>query len=335
MRRAAVAVPAERVQCSFDWRRVTMHHHHQEARSAEQLAIGLGWFSIALGVAELAAPHSLARLIGLPATDRNLSVLRAYGAREVGTGVAILAQPRQAAWLWSRVGGDLLDLASLGAGARLPGADNRRLAAAAGAVAGVTALDVYCANRLNQAADAGLDRPEPFHSERVITINRPVEQVYAYWRNFENFPRFMRNLSSVEVVDSGRSRWRATGPAGIPVEWEAQVVDDVENELIAWRSVEGSAVENRGTVQFRRAPGARGTEVRVRLEYMLPAGALGRSVAWLFGKDPDQQVHEDLRRFKQIMETGEVPLSDGPGLWRAAQPAADPEQIRTRAGVQR
>lgn len=312
-----------------------MHHHHQEARTAERVAIGLGWFSIGLGVAELTAPHGLARLIGLPPESRTTSLLRTYGAREVGTGLAILAQPRQSAWLWSRVGGDLLDLASLGAGARVRGADGARLAAAAGAVAGVTALDVLCAMRLDRAADAGFDRAEPFHSERVTTINRPIEQVYAYWRNVENFPRFMRNLSSVEVLDSRRSRWRASGPAGVAVEWEAEIVDDVENELIAWRSVEGAVVENRGTVHFRRAPGARGTEVRVRLEYTLPAGALGRSVAWLFGKDPDQQVHEDLRRFKQILETGEVPLSDGPGLWRPAQPASDPERVRSAAGVQR
>jgi uncharacterized membrane protein len=312
-----------------------MHHHYQEARTAEQIAVGLGWFSIALGVAELTAPHSLARLIGLPPEERTVGMLRAYGAREIGTGLAILAQPREATWVWSRVGGDLLDLVSLGAGARLEGADGRRVAAAAGAVAGVTALDAYCATQLNRAAEAGLDHPEPVHSERVTTINRPIEQVYAYWRNFENFPRFMRNLASVEVLEGDRSRWRAYGPAGVPVEWEAQVVDDVENELIAWRSVEGAVVENRGTVHFRRAPGARGTEVRVRMEYTLPAGALGRSVAWLFGKDPDQQIHEDLRRFKQIMETGEVPLSDGPALWRAAQPAADPEQIKKRAGVQR
>jgi uncharacterized membrane protein len=312
-----------------------MHHHHQEARAAEQLAVGLGWFSIALGVAELAAPYRVARLIGLPPHERNLSVLRAYGAREIGTGMAILAQPRQPTWVWSRVGGDVLDLASLGVGARMDGADGKRLAAAAGAVAGATLLDALCATRLSRAAEAGFSRTEPVRSERVITVNRPVEQVYTYWRNFENFPRFMRNLSSVEVREGGRSRWRAVGPAGVPVVWDAQIVDDVENELIAWRSVEGSTVENRGTVHFRRAPGARGTEVRVRLEYMLPAGALGRSVAWLFGKDPDQQVHEDLRRFKQILETGEVPLSDGPGLRRAAQPAADPARIKTLAGVQR
>jgi uncharacterized membrane protein len=117
------------------------------------------------------------------------------------------------------------------------------------------------------------------------------------------------------------------------VEWEAETVRDVENEWIGWRSLEGSDVEHSGSVRFDRAPGARGTEVRVQLQYAPPAGALGRRIAWLFGEEPDQQVHEDLHRFKQLMETGEIPLSDGPGLWRAAQPAADPAHVRSLAGV--
>jgi uncharacterized membrane protein len=169
--------------------------------------------------------------------------------------------------------------------------------------------------------------------ERVTTVSRPIEEVYRFWKNFENFPRFMRHIDSVEVMGENRSRWRATAPAGMRVEWVAETVRDVENEWIAWRSIEGSDVENSGSVRFDRAPGARGTEVRVQLQYAPPAGRLGRSIAWLFGEEPDQQVHEDLHRFKQLMETGEVPLSDGPGLWRAAQPAADPEQVRSIAGV--
>jgi uncharacterized membrane protein len=119
------------------------------------------------------------------------------------------------------------------------------------------------------------------------------------------------------------------------IEWDAETIRDDENEWIAWRSLEGSDVQNSGSVRFTPAPGARGTEVRVQLQYSPPGGALGRSVAWLFGEDPDQQVHEDLHRFKQLMETGEIPLSEGPGLWRAAQPPADPEEVRRLAGVRR
>ncbi len=119
------------------------------------------------------------------------------------------------------------------------------------------------------------------------------------------------------------------------MQWEAEILQEVENEWIAWRSVAGSDVQNSGSVRFRRAPGARGTELRVQLEYVPPAGALGRGVAWLFGDEPEQQIREDLHRFKQLMETGEVTLSDGPGMWRAARPAASPDQIRAYAGVQR
>ena len=170
--------------------------------------------------------------------------------------------------------------------------------------------------------------------ERVATINKPVHEVYEFWRQFQNFPRFMRHLESVEVLGERRSRWRAKAPAGRTVEWEAEMVEDREDEWIAWRSLPGSQVENSGSVRFSPAPGARGTEVRVQLQYSPPAGRLGQGIAWLFGEAPEQQIHDDLHRFKQLMETGEIPLSDGPSLWRPAQPARDPQEIRNLAGVQ-
>ena len=169
--------------------------------------------------------------------------------------------------------------------------------------------------------------------ERVTTVNKPLHEVYQFWRRFENFPRFMRHLESVEKLDDRRSRWRATAPAGQTVEWEAELIEDRPDEWIAWRSIAGSQIENSGSVRFAPAPGARGTEVRVQLQYSPPAGALGRGIAWLFGHEPDQQIHHDLRRFKQLMETGEIPLSDGPALWRAAQPVEDPARLRKLAGV--
>ena len=171
--------------------------------------------------------------------------------------------------------------------------------------------------------------------ERVTTINRPIEEVFAFWKNFENFPKFMRHLENVHMTGPRRSHWHAKAPAGMTVAWEAETLEERENEWIAWRSVEGSQIRNSGSVRFQRAPGARGTEVRVQLQYAPPAGRLGRAIAWMFGEEPDQQIHEDLHRFKQLMETGEIPLSDGPGLWRAAQPAGDPDTIRSLAGVSR
>jgi uncharacterized membrane protein len=318
-----------------------MTHYNERRCSGERLAVGLGWFSIGLGLAELAAPRTMARLIGLHDEDARAATLQAFGAREVGNGIAILAQPARAAWLWSRVGGDALDLSFLAGHLTAEESDKRRLAAAIAAVLGVTALDVIAARQLGRAtADAEGSRAARrrrnavVRVEQVVTINRPIEQVYQFWRNFENLPRFMRHLESVEKLGEGRSRWRAKAPAGRTVTWEAETLQDRENEWIAWRSLEGGDVENSGSVRFARAPGARGTELRVQLQYRPPAGAFGRTIARLFGEEPEQQIQDDLRRFKQLMETGEIPMSEGPGLWRAAQPAAEPGQLRALAGVQ-
>jgi uncharacterized membrane protein len=304
-------------------------------QATERLVIGLGWFSIGLGLAEVAAPASVARLIGIRPDSRTRTTLRALGAREIGHGIAILAQPASATRVWSRVAGDVLDLGYLGSAYADEHTNRGRLTAAVASVLGVAALDVLCAQRLGaNGASPGAGQPRRIHVQKTLTINKPIEQVYQFWRDFEKFPRFMGHLESVEVTGDRRSHWRARGPAGLRFSWDAEIVEDRPDELISWRSLPGGGVQNSGTVSFRRAPGARGTEVRVALEYQPPAGELGRSIAWLFGEEPEQQVHDDLRRFKQLMETGEIPLSDGPGLWRAAQPPTRPEDLRSRAGVQ-
>lgn len=308
-----------------------MQHNSSEDSAAQQLAIGLGLFSVALGVTELFAPRRLARAIGMP--DASEATIRAFGAREVGNGLAILAQPDRATWLWSRVGGDALDASYLASGLNADTTDRGRLMTAIAAVLGVTALDVRAARQLTAQAN-GAPRSTVVRVQRTTTINRSVDEVYRFWKDFENFPRFMRHLVSVESLGNRRSRWRATGPAGITVQWDADVIEDVEGQRISWRSVEDSQIENSGSVQFAPAPGARGTEVRVQLEYRPPAGRLGQGLAWLFGEEPEQQVHQDLHRFKQLMETGEIPLSDGYGLWRPARPAGDPQQVKSLAGVQ-
>ncbi len=307
-----------------------MEHEYRPRGSAEQLARGLGWFSVGLGLAELLAPRAVGRVIGMP--NVSPAVLQAFGARELGAGIAILMEPDRATWLWSKVGGDLVDLSCLASGLN-HGNDTRRVGAALTTVAGLTALDLLCAQQLR--GRSGTRRPAreaAVRVERVITINRPVHEVYQFWRQFENFPRFMRHLESVEKLDGRRSRWRAKAPAGMTVSWEAEIIEDREDESIVWRSLPGSTIQNSGSVRFSPAPGARGTEIRVQLQYSPPAGTLGRNIAWMFGEEPESQIHDDLRRFKQILETGEVPLSDGPSLWRAAQPA-DPEKVRSLAGV--
>jgi uncharacterized membrane protein len=311
-----------------------MQHDNDQRRKAEQLAVGLGWFSVGLGLAELLAPRSVARAIGMP--DASGAVLQTLGAGKIANGVAILAQPDNPAWLWSRVGGGGIDLAYLSSGLLDDRVDTGTRGIAMAAVLGVAALDAICARQLSgvpagerdHVGDDGVVR-----IERVTTINKPVHEVYQFWRRFENFPRFMRHLESVEKLDERRSRWRATAPAGQTVEWEAELLEDRPDEWIAWKSVPGSQIHNSGSVRFSPAPGARGTEVRVQLQYSPPAGSLGRGIAWLFGQEPDQQIHYDLHRFKQLMETGEIPLSDGPALWRAAQPVEDPATLRKLAGV--
>jgi uncharacterized membrane protein len=139
--------------------------------------------------------------------------------------------------------------------------------------------------------------------ERIV-LNRARSEVYRFWRNLENLPRFMDHLESVTVVDEERSHWVAKGPAGARVEWEAVIHNEVPNEVIAWRSLEGSEVDNAGSVYF--SPTENGdTEVRVVLRYDPPAGKAGAAVAWLLGEDPSRQVAEDLRRLKQVVEAAE------------------------------
>ncbi|MCP9494051.1 MAG: DUF2892 domain-containing protein [Pyrinomonadaceae bacterium MAG19_C2-C3] len=147
--------------------------------------------------------------------------------------------------------------------------------------------------------------------EKSITINKPASELYKYWRNFENLPRFMDHLESVTVSGEKNSHWVAKAPAGTTVEWDAEIINEKENELIAWRSLEGADVDNAGSVRFEEATGGRGTVVKVSIEYNPPGGIVGATIAKLFGEEPNQQVQEDLRRFKQVMETGARSTTEG------------------------
>ena len=159
---------------------------------------------------------------------------------------------------------------------------------------------------------ASVARGEGIKVERSIVVNRPREEVYRFWRQLENLPRFMDHLESVTVIDENRSHWVAKAPAGTKVEWDASIHNEIENELLAWRSLPGADVDNAGSVHF--APAEGGTEVRVVLSYDPPAGKVGAAVAKLLGEEPSHQVEEDLRRFKQVMEAPET-------TGRARQPA--------------
>lgn len=171
---------------------------------------------------------------------------------------------------------------------------------------------IYQVMDINRAGPHG---KEGIQVERSLTINRPRAEVYAFWRDLENLPRFMEHLESVHVVGekdhSTRSHWVARGPLNVPVEWQAEIFEDRQNELISWRSLPGSVVENSGTVIFSDAPQGRGTEVKVLIKYKPPAGSASAAFARLFGKEPGQQIREDLRHFKMILETGEVASTMG------------------------
>ena len=147
--------------------------------------------------------------------------------------------------------------------------------------------------------------------EESVTINRPIEELYRFWRNLENLPQFMPHLVSVERVTDTLSRWRARGPGGRVVEWNAEIINEVPNKVIGWRSIEGSDVVSAGSVNFEDAGPGRGTHVRVRMQYSPPGGRVGAAVARLLGRDAATEIREDLQRFKQLVETGEVPTTHG------------------------
>jgi uncharacterized membrane protein len=148
--------------------------------------------------------------------------------------------------------------------------------------------------------------------EKTVTIsNKSPEELYQFWRNFENLPHFMKHLKHVSVINNTRSHWIASAPMGGSVEWDAEIINDQENRLIAWASVEGADIDNSGFVRFQRAPEGRGTEVKVVIEYNPPGGVVGDAIAKLFGEEPQQQIGDELRRFKMLMEAGEMATTEG------------------------
>ena len=282
----------------------------EDTADATGLIRALGWFGVTLGVAELAVPRLLASAIGVDRDGPAPAILRAMGVREIASSSAVLVRPDHPAPRWARVIGDAIDLGLLGLALGSPGTGKRRLALALGMVAGVTALDVIAARRRGHAR-----HPRPVIA--AATINRSPMEVYEFYRRLEQLPRFMDYLVSVEQHADRRSTWTARLPIGGTVQWEAELVEDRPGEALSWRSVEGSQLQTRGRVTFTRAPGRDTTEVRVEMQL----GVFGRSpsleLARLFARP---QVKGDLRRLKQVLETGEVLRSDA-SVHRLPHPA--------------
>lgn len=147
--------------------------------------------------------------------------------------------------------------------------------------------------------------------EKTVTIDKSPAELYEYWHNFENLPTFMKHLQSVQIIDEKRSHWVTKAPLGTAVEWDAEIVKDEPNHLIAWASVAESDVKNSGFVRFQPATGGRGTMVKVVIEYEPVGGAIASAIAKLFGEEPEQQIGDELNRFKQLMETGEIATTKG------------------------
>jgi len=222
-------------------------------------------------------------------SGRNISEIERWLSVAAGTGLALygISRRRRSGWMLTALGGMLIERGAtghcrtyelLGVNTAGTGEDTRR---ALGGHAGA-------------------------HVEESITINRPIEELYRFWRNLENLPQFMHHLESVERVTDSLSRWRARGPGGKLVEWNAEIINEVPNKVIGWRSIEGSDVVSAGSVNFEDAGPGRGTHVRVRMQYSPPGGRVGAAVARLMGRDAASDIREDLRRFKQLVETGEV-----------------------------
>lgn len=299
------------------------------------LVKALAGASFGLGLAELAAPGTVAAVAGVDDTRVSRRIIRALGARECGHGAALLGGSDKL--VWTRVAGDVLDVALLGAGvaARAPGR-RRRGAISALVLGGMGAVDVYAALRTTRNGGGRHANSARHRTLRAaVTVRRPVEDVYAFWRDLENLPSFMHHLQSVSAGADGRTHWVANAPVGQPVQWDAQITEDQPTKRIAWQSLPGSSIQNGGSVEFTPAATGDGTEVRVQIGYQIPGGALGKAAAALFGESPEQQVNDDLRRFKQILETGQVTRSDGSpeGTVAGRQMHQRPAQPQTSEGA--
>jgi uncharacterized membrane protein len=167
------------------------------------------------------------------------------------------------------------------------------------------------------ATRAALGGKRGVHVREAVRLEKPIDEVYRFWRDLENLSRFMNYLEKVTDLGSGRSRWVAKGPAGTRVEWEAEIINEVENRLIAWQSLPGGDVITAGSVNFDTVRNGRSTQVSVHFQYEPPAGRAGSLIAMAFGREPSQTVREDLRRLKQLLEAGEFPHAIAKNLGRS------------------
>jgi uncharacterized membrane protein len=277
----------------------------------DRLVRALGCTSAVAGARLVLAPKAAVEVLGVGDAPGHRTAAQLVGVRNLGAAAGLLVQSGPA-WLWARVGGDMMDMALLGFGASRSGlvhknADRRRATRAAVvaiAIAGITGIDLF----------AAITRSRPTTTLRLtssVTVAVPAVQAYELWRLLEGLPTFLAHVDEVRATGPETSHWRASAPFGAAVEWDAKIVDDVPGELLAWQSLAGGAVSNAGDVRFLRAPGGRGTEIHVTLHYRISGARAAAALARYFGEHPAQLLDDELRRFKQVAETGEVVRSEG------------------------
>lgn len=293
-----------------------------QAESQTRSLARVGVASAGVGLAQLVATK-VAAARARADSSRASTLLTAVGARALGHSVAELVRPSRSTWT-TRVR-NAVGVATLRRALEHRSGERRRrrrTAVAAGAV-GLGAVGAVTAARSRSQRDG--ERPGPQEVTASVTVNKGPDEVYAFWRDFTQLPHFMHHLQSVTANNDGSWHWVANAPVKRSVAWDADVTVDEPGQRISWKSRPGADVDNSGTVHFAAAPGDRGTEVRVSLQYGMPAGKVGAIVARLLGEQPQQQVDDDLRRFKQVLETGQVVRSD-----RSPSGTAARQQTRQR-----
>ena len=287
------------------------HVIRRARRSEERMGDALGWLSVGLGLMALLAPRMTGRATGL---GEHTALLRGVGARELMSGAGLLTQRNRTPWLWSRVAGDAMDLALIGPALRKDNPGRGRAFGTLIVVGAIAAMDFSVSLRQTRKERGGHYAASGGHEaflEHSLVVSKTSLECYSYWRDAANLPRFMRMVRSVTAVDDCRTHWVVGGPGGTTLEWNSELVVDRPGERLSWHSVEGSSVIHAGTVRFEAAPGGLGTIVRVLIHYRPPLGRASVGIAKLLGRDPNAEVREDLRRFKQVIETGEIATTRG------------------------
>jgi uncharacterized membrane protein len=278
----------------------------QDWAGSPAAAQSLGWVSVALGLGGLFVPRTMGRLSALSGRE---PLLTAVGARELVSGIGLLTRRDKVPWLWARVAGDALDLAVLGFASRERGSVAARAISTAVVVA-ITAADVAAATA-HQRMSAQASPSRDVYLERSIIVNKTPRECYDWWRDLRNMPRFTRNLEKVTQLDEKHSHWVSRQFAGTRLEWRSRINEDVPGERILWSATHDSTFSHAGSVTFAPATGGRGTLITASIHYHVPGGRVGAALAQFLGPDPIGEVRENLRRFKQLLETGEVATTIG------------------------